>query len=60
MCGLVERDEVPGVFEEEVRPVALLVHDTGEGPVVGVPGRGGRFREALDAAEGRVLGSVGL
>ena len=60
VCGLVERDEVPGVFEEEVRPVALLVHDTGEGPVVGVPGRGGRFREALDAAEGRVLGSVGL
>ena len=43
VCGLVERDEVPGVFEEEVRPVALLVHDTGEGPVVGVPGRGGRF-----------------
>ena len=40
---------------EDVRPVALLVHDARERAVVVVPRRGWPEREALDAAESGVL-----
>ena len=53
--GLVLWDQMTRVFEEDVRPVAFLVHDAGEDTVVAGPGRRGWASEALDPAKGRVL-----
>ena len=52
---LIHRDEVSGALHEDVRPVALLVHDACRVAVAVDPGRGRAPREALDAAECRVL-----
>ena len=53
--GLLLRDEMARVLNEDVRPIALLVHDPCLRPGVIEPGRGRAAREALDAAKRRVL-----
>ena len=55
MCWLLLGHEVSCALEEDVRPVALLVHDACRVAVAVDPGRGRAPREALDAAECRVL-----
>ncbi len=53
--GLPHRHEVARALEEDVREAALLVHDTGEVPVVVEPRRRGLVREALLSPERHVL-----
>ena len=42
-------------FDENVSPVSLLVHNTGEDTVTIKPRRGWPLTEALDASECRIL-----
>ena len=48
-------DQVARALDEDVRPVALLVHDTSWQPVVVRPRRRWAPLEALNTAERRVL-----
>ena len=47
--------EPPRFVDEDVGPVAFLVHNTSKITVIVCPGCGGLSAEALNTAEGRVL-----
>lgn len=54
-AGVRVWDEVACAFDEDVRPVALLVHDAADVAIVVNPGSRGLPSEALDPTESRVL-----
>lgn len=54
-AGARVRDEVARALDEDVGPVALLVHDAADVAIIIDPGRRGLVSEPLDSAEGRVL-----
>jgi hypothetical protein len=56
--GVYHRRLVPHAVEEGICPTALLTHDAGVEPCVVEPGGVRLDGEALDAAEGRVLGDT--
>lgn len=54
-AGIRVWDEVTCALDENIAPVALLVHDAADVTIVVDPGSRGLPSEALDPAEGRVL-----